>query len=360
MYIMSTGEYANGTTAIGQNALSVAKDTSSRDNSAFGINALASLDVGTNECSAFGAEALKNNHTGENTAVGAYASSNVVGTRNTSIGNWALRYNASGDNNTAVGHRTLAGTLTESDPVATPGGDQNTAVGAGALRGNNNGNENTAVGFNASYNNIDADYNTSIGSHALELNTLGEKNVAVGYKSGNTVTTEANNTLVGSMADIMATVTYGTAVGADSIVEQSNSVVLGRKPTGSNPAVDYVGIGTSAPVAALQVNGGHANRIRIVTALVDLPTIDDYILIVNTSAAASIVLPSGIADGHTFIVKNIGLFPVTLSTIVGGTDFYDTAGVATIVMPASTDTMTLVYSTATGGIAGVLYYVVAH
>ena len=113
---MSTGEYLNGNTAIGENALDTAKNTSSRDNSAFGFNALRSLNPGANESTAIGSQALRGNQTGENTA---------------------------------IGHRALAGTLTETDPVSSAGGDQNTAVGSNALRGNHDGDDNTAIGVNA-------------------------------------------------------------------------------------------------------------------------------------------------------------------------------------------------------------------
>ncbi len=372
-----SGEYLNGNTAIGTNALIVARNTSARDNSAFGINSLSTLIAGTNENTAVGAETLKMNQTGENTAVGAYASNKVTGTHNTSVGNWALRYNTGGDSNTAMGHRALAGTLTEGDPVTIPNGNKNTGVGAGALRGNNNGNDNTAVGYGALHNNFDANNNTAIGSMALNANTSGIRNTAVGfntlmnnttatrntalgsrslemtttggentalgrrammsntsgsnntaigYRTGDTITSETNNTLVGTRADIGTGITFGTAIGAQAKVTQSNSIVLGR------PTTDRVGIRTTAPDAAFHVNGGIVtSSVRSTSANTSM-SVDDMIMIV-TSGSPTITIPSPgsfSSNGHIFVIKNNGAGSVTVKTTGNaGTDFVNNASAAT-------------------------------
>jgi hypothetical protein len=374
---MSTGEYLNGNTAIGTNALIGARNTSARDNSAFGINSLSSLVAGSNENTGIGSETLRMNLTGENTAVGAYASNKVTGTHNTSVGNWALRYNATGNSNTAMGHRALAGTLTESDPVTVPSGNQNTGVGSGALRGNNNGNDNTAIGYQALYNNIDAINNTAIGSMSLHANTTGIRNTAIGFNAlmsnttairntgigsrslvatttggentaigrntminnttgsgntvighqvGNTITSETNNTLIGSHADIGSGITHGTAIGALAKVTQSNSIVLGRTTT------DRVGIRTTAPDAALHVNAGIAlSAIRSTSANASMG-VDDMIMIV-TSGSPTITLPapgSFSANGHMFIIKNNGPGTVSVKSSANlSTDFANDSSATT-------------------------------
>jgi hypothetical protein len=389
-----SGEYPNGNTAIGENALIDAVNTSSRDNSAFGINALTNLNPGTNENTALGAEALRANQTGENTAVGAYASSRVSGTHNTSLGNWALRYNAGGDANTAVGHRAMAGTLTETDPVVTPSGDRNTAVGSNALRGNNKGDDNTAIGYNVLYNNFNASNNTGVGSGSLKANTSGARNTALGadaltnnttgrrnvglgtrsleslttgqsnsavgrramggattgssnsslgHRTGDSLTAESNNTLLGANSDIVPGVSFGTAVGAGAIVGSNNSIVLGRV------GVDKVGIGVSDPMASLHIGGGICNKvIQFIGGLAYNATINDYIVITD---APSVVFPStgSVAEGHTFVVKSLGVI-VTVSATAGS--FYDTGVVASIIMPANS-ARTFVHSMG-------IYYVVTH
>lgn len=390
----------NGNTAIGENALIDAINTSSRDNSAFGFNALTNLNPGTNENTAVGAQALRANQVGENTAVGAYASYRVVGTHNTSVGNWALRYNAGGDENTAVGHRALAGTLTETDPVSTPFGHQNTAMGSGSLRGNNGGNDNTAVGYNVLYNNFDANRNTGIGSRALGANTSGSRNVAmgvdtltnnttgtrnagvgnrslesmttgsrnvamghralslattgslnvgIGLQSGDSLTSESNNTLIGANTNISPGVNFGTAIGAGAIVSADNSVVLGKSG-------DKVGIGISSPVASLHIGGGVCNKVVQFGGLTYNATADDYIILVNGVAGTSVVLPStaGLAEGHTFIIKNFFSFnPIDVTTYSGVDLFWDTSGFVGIYPMAVETTRTFVHSFGT-------YYVIAH
>ena len=126
------------------------------------------------------------------------------GQANVAVGNYALRVNASGGYETAVGYAALA---------AIPSGQNNTAVGGSALANITNGNFNTAVGENAGFN--------------------------------NTVTTVANSTFIGDQASPGAdNLTYATAIGAGSVVSQSNALILGG--TGLFAAVT-VGIGTATP-----------------------------------------------------------------------------------------------------------------
>jgi len=115
--------------------------------------------------------------------------------------------------------------------------------------------------------------------------------------------------------------THGTAVGAHSLVERSNSIVLGRPPVSGEDccdksAVDYVGIGTTTPAGALHVVGGHVNKvIKFTSAPLNTQynaTADDYIILADNSSndGLKVVLPllssSSKCDGHTFIVKNVG------------------------------------------------------
>lgn len=398
-----SGEYLNGNTAIGANALIVARDTSARNNCAFGFNSLSTLIAGTNENTAVGSETLRMNQTGENTAVGAYALNKVTGTHNTAVGNWALRYNQNGESNTAMGHRALAGTLIETDPVTIPNGNKNTGIGAGALRGNNNGNENTAIGYMALYNNFDAINNTAIGSMALQANTTGARNTAVGvnslmsnttgtrntafgsrtleltttggentalgrhvmmsnitgsnntavgYRTGDTITSETNNTLIGTRADIGSGITFGTAIGAQSMVTQSNSIILGR------PTTDRVGIRTTAPDAAFHVNGGVVMSSIKSTSVNASMSVDDMIMIV-TSGSPTITIPAtGLfsSNGHTFIIKNNGAGSVTVMTTANaGTDFVNNANATTsnTIMISSGSSNTFVN-------LGASYYIVQH
>ena len=106
-----------------------------------------------------------------------------------------------------------------------PYGQNNTVLGANAYRGK--GNLNTAIGVGALFN---------------SLNGTGSNNTGLGANTLGAVTSGNNNTGVGEGADVgSGTLNYATAIGSEAIVEQSNSIVLGRV------GFDNVGIGTTTP-----------------------------------------------------------------------------------------------------------------
>ncbi|VBB18683.1 hypothetical protein YASMINEVIRUS_1214 [Yasminevirus sp. GU-2018] len=253
----TVGQLGNGTTVIGKDALKNHLTTPGRDNTAFGHEALQELKATQNESSAFGSQALTESRQGENSAFGAYAAANITGTGNSAFGGWAMRFMESADENTAVGHRAMAGDENaETEPVSYPDGDFNTAVGYGAMRYSPDGEYNSAVGHK-SMANIDgnAHNNTGVGAGSLAnvKNTTGIEgcnNTALGKDSGKTVTTGSYNTFLGSDTDsTSASGSYRTAVGAGVKVAQDDTVVIGR-------AIDKVGIRTNTPGVALHVVSG--------------------------------------------------------------------------------------------------------
>jgi len=133
-----------------------------------------------------------------NTFFGYQAGEITTGSDNIAIGTIALKLNIGGSNNVAVG-----------------GGYSNTT-----------GSYNTGIGLGSIYSNTTGSDNTSIGASALSSNISGDFNTALGYSAD-----------VGSGA-----LTNATAIGANAVVNTSNSVVIG---SGSR-----VGIGTSSPNAS--------------------------------------------------------------------------------------------------------------
>lgn len=225
---MNSGSYNN--VAIGQGSLD---NNSGNDNIALGVSSLTQNTTG-NINVAIGTRALNSNQTGYG---------------NTAIGYQTLEMNTTGSENTAIGQNSL--------PSNTTGG-QNTALGSGALISNTIGNANVAIGLNSSYKNIDGAGNTAVGYGALFeningssnatlgenslQNNLGSQNTAIGNIAGSNQTNGNQNTFIGYNTNILTganLVNNSTAIGANAIVSQSNSVILGNNAD--------VGVGISSP-----------------------------------------------------------------------------------------------------------------
>lgn len=200
---------------------------------------------------AIGYSTLYSNTTGgSNTAHGSYALySNTTGSSNTADGFQALYYNTNGGNNTATAENALFENTTGSD---------NIADGFQALYYNTTGDNNTAIGLEALLDNVTASSNTAIGYIALYNNTA-DANTALGDSAGYSNTSGTNNTYLGYEANTSGIYNNATALGAYSEVAQSNSLVLGGI-TGVNGGTSVnVGIGTNTPAtdAALAIANGH-------------------------------------------------------------------------------------------------------
>ena len=209
--------------------------------------------------------------------VGVGAAYGVLGSHDTAYGTAALASENGGNNNSAFGFQALVlnttgiyntGVGVDALAVNTTG-CCNTATGAGAL-GSNVSHDNTATGFQALYNNGSGADNTATGTNALRWNATGSADVAVGRDALFYNSTGSNNTAVGRSAGIGGTanttgsqntylgfntgsgasdLTNATAVGANAVVSQSDSLVLGA--SGVN-----VGINNSAPKSRLQIGSG--------------------------------------------------------------------------------------------------------
>ena len=133
---------------------------------------------------------------------------------------------AKGNQNVFVGgagNFTTTGTATAATGfgalAAQTTGSFNTASGLDALFQNTTGSHNAANGYKALFSNTTGSDNTASGRDALENNVTGGLNTALGYLAG-----------PGSGSPGL---TNSTALGANAIVSQSNTLVLGHTTAGS-------------------------------------------------------------------------------------------------------------------------------
>ena len=108
--------------------------------------------------------------------------------------------------------------------------------------GNNsggNGTDNSFFGYNAGNTNLATGIDNSFfGSDAGGANTSGTDNSFFGSDAGDSNTTGTNNTIIGSSADVASNnLQFATAIGAGAVVNQSNTIQIGR---GTNPLIDLV------------------------------------------------------------------------------------------------------------------------
>jgi len=256
-------------TSVGMGALFA--NTTGYFNTAVGWGALTTNTTGVYSV-AIGQGSLHDNTTGvNNTAVGVSALySNTTANYNTGIGVDALEYNTTGTENTAVGKRSNWQNVT---------GSQNTSVGVDTLYSNVDGSSNMALGSNALYANT-ASNNVAVGQAALTSNTTGTENTAVGRATLLNTTTGSYNVAIGNLAgryqadgntpltsaDNSVYIGYQSrglnnsdfnsiVIGSNARGLGANTVVLGNSDIRITALNGSVGIGTTAPASALEVNG---------------------------------------------------------------------------------------------------------
>ena len=135
-----------------------------------------------------------------------------------------------------------------------------------AGNGTNPGTGNVAAGWHALAADTTGGSNVAAGYLALNSNTTGSFNVALGNFAGQTgdssPITGNNNTFLGGGAEASygsnssGAITNATAIGSNSVVGESNALVLGCiAGTNNCPTSVKVGIGTTTPATALDVHG---------------------------------------------------------------------------------------------------------
>ncbi len=132
--------------------------------------------------------------------------------------------------------------------------------------------------------------NTMIGSSS-GASLSGQDNVAVGYNTAYSNKTGNGNTTIGTNSDVADTLSNATAIGQNSRVEASNSLVLGSINGINNATASAkIGIGTTTPNSSLQVAGSVSMSIKTISSDYTI-TDSDYTIIKNSDGIINVKLP---------------------------------------------------------------------
>lgn len=309
----TTGIY---NTAFGVNALTA--NTSGLANTAVGYGALQTCITGSYN-TAVGHGALANGNGSSNVAIGRAALYTFSGANTVAVGSSALLALTSGTNNIAIGAAAAVQLTTGHDNIVIGQGalagttsQNNVAIGAGvmgvmtngALFGGNQigigsavlskcttGYENVIVGSEAGAQLTTGFWNTVLGVQAIEGLTTGWDNTAIGLTALGSLTVGNNNTAIGfnagttllsgsNLAFAPTTATfctylgsgtsdasatnhnYMTVIGAQSVGDIDNAIILGRLGTD----VVYAGETVLGPNPAANAGGTPARTVATLPA----------------------------------------------------------------------------------------------
>jgi len=110
----------------------------------------------------------------------------------------------------------------------TVSGTRNTFVGRAAGTANVTGEDNVILGASAGGGNIAGIYNTYVGSSAASSASSGDRNTFIGGAAGGATSAGSRNTLLGFDSSVGNSLSYATAIGAESTVTTNNTIALGR------------------------------------------------------------------------------------------------------------------------------------
>jgi hypothetical protein len=202
-------------------------------------------------CSSFfGFNAGTSSNANDNSFFGNNAgAATTAGGRNSFFGSAAGLSNTTGAGNSYFG---LSAGRTNST-------SSNNSIFGDSAGFSNTGNANSFYGASSGFRNTIGNLNTFYGFNSGSKNDAGAANSFFGVNAGQTNVFGVNLTTIGAFSDVAAPtiINNATAIGANALVSQSDSLVLGSIG-GVNGATNStsVGIGTTAPQARLHVSGG--------------------------------------------------------------------------------------------------------
>jgi hypothetical protein len=187
--------------------------------------------------------------------------SNTTGYSNVYVGVKAGNTNQTGHNNVMLGDSAgFNNTVSNNIYIGSKAGFASTTASFNVFTGgyagyaNTTGSFNVITGLDAGHVNTTGSFNVFTGHQAGLSNVTGNQNTMVGYQAGRNNTTGQSNVFIGYDAGVpenVGNLTNAVAIGYNSRVTQSNSLILGANAN--------VGIGTSSPATKLQITTGTAN-----------------------------------------------------------------------------------------------------
>jgi endosialidase-like protein len=243
-----TGGGTSGTVTLNVDTTKVVTGvTAGTDLTGGGTGGVQTLNLDTTKVPQLG---TANTFTGNQTVNGNLSATGPVTGSSYQIGSNLFAYGSYANENAFLG---FAGNTTMS-------GTDNVASGINALANNTSGLDNTANGAGALFGNTLGSNNVAVGFDSLQLNTTGNDNTAAGNFAGITADasslTGSSNTALGASAYFgTGTLSNATAIGSNAEVTTSNALVLGSiNGVNGATASTNVGIGTTAPISALDVD----------------------------------------------------------------------------------------------------------
>ena len=282
---ISTGKGSIDTNTVVGNTNALSNNSTGGNNVALGYNA---YNVGVGQgIVALGSLALENNISASaNVAVGYRSSNKIVnGTNNVAVGTNAL-FNGDVTHTVAVGDKAMT--------TANDDADYNVALGSEALRVSRSAN-NIGIGYRTLYSATTGGGNIAIGVNSLPNLSTGASNTTIGHNTGSGVTTGSGNTILGANVSGLSGALSNSIILADGTGNQRLFINSDGK----------VGLGTSTPLAALDINSSVSGVL--------LPRIS----LTNTSTFIS---GSATSNDNSMLVYNTNT--VTSTTGLTGTGFY--------------------------------------
>ncbi len=219
--------------------------------------------------------------------------------------------------NTAIGIGALD--VQNTDNTQLYYGDNNTAVGYTALTVNTTGYNNSAYGVEALLSNTTGKGNTAYGVRALSSNISGSDNIAQGVDAGHYIADGVTANAVANQSVFLGADTKANAsnqtnqivIGYGATGLGSNTVVIGNNSITKTRLNGDVGIGTSWPGAALDVNGNVriSNQLQFTGTWNQIQGATDAVLNIQSMGAAGHIILSanGVEYMRVTAVGNVGI-----------------------------------------------------